>query len=452
MREKDKFILDIKRLGINGEGIGFYNKLAVFVKNAIPGEGVDVEVTKVLPKMAYAKIVDWKSKSKARLEPKCKYYNECGACQTMHIDNVKMGEFKREGIIEAIKRYTKLNPNSFEIKKTLIMDEPFNYRNKSTLVVRRNMGKNAVSMIEEGTNKTFAIDTCLVQDAKINEINAKVIALSNELDIKSFGCEKYSWRYLVTRVAKNTGESLVCLVVYKYNKEIEEFAKSIVARKISDSVYVSVNSDDKTHEIFGEESIFIGGKKSIIERIDRYKFNIYPTTFFQLNTKQTEVLYEQVKKACKLTHQERVLDAFCGVGTIATYLANVSKEVVGIEYNKEAIEAAKENLKLNKTKNVSFYQGNTAKLLPELIAKDMTFDVAVFDPPRTGLGEDVINTILKTDIKRIVYVSCNPSTLAKDLNLLAEKYKVRYIQPVDMFPQTSHIESVTLLVKRAESK
>lgn len=445
MKENERFILDIKRLGINGEGIGFYNKLAVFVKNAIPGEGIDVEVTKVLPKMAFAKAIEWKKVSPSRVEPKCMYYERCGACQVMHIDNKKMGEFKREAVIEALKRYTKLNPSSFEIKSTIVMEEPYNYRNKSTLIVRREMGKNAVAMIEENSNRHFAIKTCLVQDEKINEINAKIIALSNHLDIKSFGCEKYSWRYLVTRVTKGTRESLVCLVVYKYNEEIAKFADMIVKEKLADSVYVNINADDKTHEIFGPETIYVGGKKSIIEKIDKYKFNIYPTTFFQLNTKQTEVLYAEVKKAAKLTHQERVLDAFCGVGTIASYVANVSKEVIGIEYNKEAIEAAKENLALNKIKNVKFYQGNTAKLLPELISKDLTFDVAIFDPPRTGLGEDVLNTIMKSNIKRIVYVSCNPSTLAKDLAILANKYKIRYIQPVDMFPQTSHVESITLL-------
>lgn len=443
--EKNRFILDIKRLGINGEGIGFYNKLAIFVKNAIPGEGIDVEITKTMPKMALGKIVEFKKTSPYRVKPECPYYERCGACQVMHIDYQKMAEFKRDLVIEAIKRYTKLNPSSFEIKPTLLALEQYHYRNKATLIIRRDMGKNAVAMIEEGSNRHFAIKDCLVQDEKINDINAKIIDLSNKLDVKSFGCQDFSWRYLVTRVTKNTRESLVCLVVYKYDDEIKQFAETIVKEGIADSVYVNINPDDKTHDIFGEKTIFVGGKKSVLENINKYQFNIYPTTFFQLNTKQTEVLYQEVKKAAKLSHKERVLDAFCGVGTIACYIANLSKEVIGIEYNKEAINAAKENQALNKIKNVKFYQGNIAKLLPELIAKDLTFDVAIFDPPRTGLGKDVINTIMDINIKRIVYVSCNPSTLAKDLAILSNKYKVRYIQPVDMFPQTSHVETVTLL-------
>ncbi len=445
MKEKDRFILDIKRLGINGEGIGFYNKLAIFVKDAIPGEGIEVEVTKVLPNMAYAKALTIKNKSNARVLPECPYYSRCGACQVMHIDYQKMGEFKRDAVIEAIKRYTKINPKSFEIKQTILAQEPYHYRNKATLVVRKDKGMNAISMIEEGTNRSFAVDSCLVQDELINKINQKIIELSNELKIKTLGDDNYSWRYLVTRVTKTTRESLVCLVVYKYDDEIKNFAKKILESKICDSLYININNDSKTHEIFGTDTIHIGGKNSVIEMIGKYKFNIYPTTFFQLNTKQTEVLYERVKKAAKLTHQERVLDAYCGVGTIASYLANVSKEVIGIEYNKESIVAAKENLKLNKIKNISFYQGDTAKLLLELIKKDINFDVAVFDPPRTGLGKDIIDTLLKTNIKRIVYVSCNPATLAKDLALLTEKYNIRYIEPIDMFPNTSHVESVTLL-------
>lgn len=445
MKEKDRFILDIRRLGINGEGIGYYNKLAIFVKDAIPGEGVDIEIVKSLPNMAYGKVLEYKKKSPYRLTPSCPHYEQCGACQVMHIDNQKMGEFKRDAIIEAINRYTELNPKSFEIKKTLIMDEPFGYRNKASLHIRKTNGKNVTSMIEEGTNITFEVLDCQIHDPLINEVNKKIIDIANKLDIKSFGDETYSWRYLITRVSLKNRTTQACLVVKEFNEEIKSFIAEISKQRICDSLYVNINSDMKTHEIFGNETIHCSGAKSIIEQIGNYKFNIYPNTFFQLNTKQTEVLYEMVKKAAKLTHQETVLDAFCGVGTISTYLSNVSKKVIGVEYNKESIISAKENLKLNKRKNIEYYQGDVNKLLPEFKNKDIKFDVLVFDPPRTGLGENIINTILSQDIKRIVYVSCNPSTLAKDLNLLSQKYNVKYIQPVDMFPQTSLVESVVLL-------
>lgn len=445
MTDSKQFILDIKRLGINGEGIGFYNRKAVFVKNAIPGEGVNVEITKDLKNMTYAKALEWKKVSPDRVEPRCEYYEKCGACQVMHIKNEKMREFKREAIVEAISRYTTLNPKQFEIKPTITMDNPWFYRNKSTLNIRKTNGKNVIAMIEENSNRTFAVDTCMVQDDKINKINRRIIALSNEMEIKSFGDKNYSWRYLITRVSKKTRESLVTLVVKYFDDEIKEFAKSIVAKGLCDSLYININKDERTHEIFGKETIHFGGKEYITETIDKYEYRIYPTTFFQLNTKQTEVLYEETKKALKLSHKETVLDAFCGVGTIAIYIANLAKEVIGIEYNKESIEAAKINAEINKVKNASFYQGNVIKLLPEMVKNGKKFDALVFDPPRTGLGEETIKAALAAKPKRIVYVSCNPATFAKDLNLLANDYKVRYIQPVDMFPQTSLVEVVALL-------
>ena len=445
MKINDRFILDIKRLGINGEGIGFYNKLAVFVKNAIPGEGVDVEVTNVMPKMALAKIVDFKKVSPYRKDVKCPYYERCGACQVMHIDNNYTKILKRDLIVEAINRYTKLNPKSFEIKETINMENPYNYRNKATSSIRYIKGEVSLVMIEEGSNRVLPIENCLVLDDKINKINKKIVEIANIRKVLAQPQLGFSWRYLITRVSKSTRESLVCLVVKEYNSEIEEFAKSITKEKVCDSLYININSNLKGHNIFGDKTIYFSGKKSIIETIDKYRFNLYPSTFFQLNTTQTCNLYERVKKAAKLSHKEIVLDAFCGVGTIGIYLANLAKEVYGIEYNKESVEAAKENAKLNKVNNISFYQGSVVKLLPELLKKDIKFDVYVFDPPRTGLSKDVIDLIIKNPVKTILYVSCNPATLAKDLDLLSQSYKVNYIEPLDMFPQTSAVEAVVRL-------
>ena len=189
------------------------------------------------------------------------------------------------------------------------------------------------------------------------------------------------------------------------------------------------------------------GDKFIVENLGKIKYQIYPTTFFQLNTLQAEQLFNEVLKSCKLSFKETVLDAYCGVGTIGLFLAKMSKEVIGIEYNKDSVIAATENAKLNNIKNSKFFQGDATELLPKMINDGYNFDVVVVDPPRVGLGEKFIETILNTNIKRIVYVSCNPSTLAKDLNLLKEKYKVNYITPFDMFPQTPLVESVCVLTK-----
>ncbi len=445
MKEKDRFILDIKRLGINGEGIGFYNKLAVFVNNAIPGEGIEVEVDEVYPKMAIAHPILWKKESPYRVKVACPYYEKCGACQVMHIDNNKMKDYKRDMVIEAINRYTKLNPKSFEIRETINMENPYSYRNKSTGYLRKNNAKIKICMFEEGSNKYIPIDNCLVLDEKINEINNSILALADKLKIKAYPEDGYSLRHLITRVSKATRESQACLVVYEYNSEIKKLVEAILDKKIVDSLYINVNEVRKTREIFGEKLIHVGGKVSIVEKIDKYKFNILPTTFFQLNTKQTNILYDKIKKVAKLSHKEVVLDAYCGVGSIGIYLSNLAKEVYGIEYSKDSIISAKENAKNNKINNINFYQGDVKKLLPELIKKGINFDTCVFDPPRGGLDDDIINLILKNKFKRIVYVSCNPSSFAKDLDKLSKIYKVSSIDIVDMFPQTSRVEIVCAL-------
>ena len=452
MKVNDRFILDIKRVGINGEGIGFYNKLAVFVKNAIPGEGIEVEVTKVLPKMAIAKIVNFKKTSPYRENPPCPYYEKCGACQTMHIDYTEMLKYKKELLIESIRRYTKLNPKQFEIRDTLGMDMPYHYRNKSTALVRKYNNKLTVAMIEEDSNRTIPVDNCLILDDKINEINKKILDIANKLNIKAFPDANYSLRYLITRVSKATRESLVCLIVYKLDPEIKNLLIEINKANICDSLYVNINTDSKTHLIFGEQTIYFAGKKSIVEKIGNFEYEIYPTTFFQLNSLQTANLYERVKKAAKLGINDVVLDAYCGVGTIGLYLSKTAKMVYGIEYNKDSVKYAYENADKNKVKNVSFYQGSVTKLLPELIKKGYNFDVCIVDPPRTGLGEEVANYLINNPIKKLVYVSCNHSTLAKDLNILTKKYKVRYIEPIDMFPMTSGIETITLLCLKDAKK
>ena len=208
------------------------------------------------------------------------------------------------------------------------------------------------------------------------------------------------------------------------------------------SVFESVN-DGSDVSIFGTTKK-LEGKDTILENIAEFKFELGPDTFFQLNPVQTEKLYEAVKKVCKLSKKETVLDLYCGVGTIGIYLSKLAKEIIGVEVNEISIENAKTNAVLNKVQNAKFFAGRVDEVLPKVI-RENNVDVLVCDPPRTGLEEYVCKTILKSGINRVVYVSCNPSTLAKDLALLSEKYTVKSIQPVDMFPQTSHVESVTLL-------
>ncbi len=451
MKEKDSFILDIKRLGINGEGIGFYNRMTTFVENAIPGEGHLVEVTDVKDKMVFAKSFEIKHSSSDRRVPSCPYYEECGGCNVSHISYEKMLEFKRDLVIEAITRYTKLNPRSFEIRKTVPSLEQFGYRNRSQLTIQKINDEYTVTMLKAKSNHLVPIRECKIQKPIINQINQKVMVYAKELGISVY-LPKFNrgvLRYLVVR-ANAQNEVLVCLICAEKNNKIKELAKKIILIPEVKGVYESFNTSKKEAVFFGEETNLLEGMPYIIEQIGTIKYKLYPNTFFQLNTAQAKNAFDLVLKACKLSRKERVLDAYCGVGAIGLYLANMAKEVVGIEYNKDSVVAANENAKLNKIQNAKFYQGDAAMLLPAMITKGETFDVVVVDPPRTGLGKELIDTLLKTEVKKVVYVSCNPATLAKDIEKLSTRYRVNSITPLDMFPQTALVESVCQLSLRDE--
>ncbi len=450
MREKDKFILDIKRLGINGEGIGYYNKLAIFVNDAIPGEGVDIEITKVEKNMAFGKVLDYKKKSPNRVEPLCPYFKDCGGCNVLHINYEEMLKLKRDLVIESIQRYTKINYKTFEIRPTQASPKPTNYRNKSQVPVRRNIdGNYETCMIKAKSNELISVSDCLVNDEIINRLNKEILKIADELEIPPY-LPKYNrgvLRYLAIRVNKK-GEAMVCFICYEKNEKIKELAKKVINLENVISVYENFNTGTKATELYGEVTNLLEGKEFLIEQIGNIKYQLTPKTFFQLNTLQAENMFNAVLKACKLSKKERVLDAYCGVGAIGLYLAKMAREVVGIESNPDSIKAAIANAKLNKINNAKFIEGDATALLPEMVENGEVFDILVADPPRTGLGNDFINAIIKSNVKRFIYVSCNPSTLAKDLEQLKNNYKINSITPFDMFPGSVHVETVCCLSRK----
>lgn len=449
MKDNDRFILDIKRLGINGEGIGFYNRMAIFVPNAIPGEGHDIEITSVKGNMAFGKSLEIKNISKDRKVPECPYYGNCGGCNTMHISYEKMLEEKRNLLIEAINRYTKINPKKFEIFQTVGSPNQFNYRNRSQLQVRKYEDGLHVCMLKENSNITVPINDCLVQKNIINDINEKIIEIMEKMGFDAYNHKNKNGniRYITIRANKKN-EALVCLVCYKKDDNIKNLAIEINKIPEVKGVYESINSNIKENTILGETINHLVGEEYIIEEIGKIKYQIYPNTFFQLNSEQAEELFNRVLKVCKLSRKETVLDAYCGVGAIGLFLAKMSKEVIGIENNKDSIECANKNAQLNKINNASFYHGDASILLPKMLNEGKQFDVIVVDPPRTGLSDKFMKSLLESNVKRIVYVSCNPSTLAKNLEVLSSKYNINSITPLDLFPQTSNVETVVTLSLR----
>ena len=445
MQINDEFILDIKRLGINGEGIGFYKKMAVFVPNAIPGEGVNVRVTDVKNNMAFAEVIEYKHKSEDRvlgIDPKDYLGLSC-----VHIKYDAMLKFKKELLQESLSRYSGLNPRSFQINDVLASPKINGYRNRSLLPVKFGSDYHMhVCMIKPNSNELVEISSTIDQDPLIDKINDEILKISEKLRIKAYN-DKYNdgiLRYISIRVNEKK-EAMVTFIVTKDDKDIRTLAKETSKLQSVISVYLNINDKKDPGLLFGDKTILLEGKECIILELDKIKYQVYPKTFFQLNTLQAKNMFDLIKKACKLSFKERVLDAYCGVGAISLYLAHNAKEVVGIEYNKDSIEAAKANAKLNKISNATFIEGDAGEVMLKEINNGNTFDVIVVDPPRQGLDDKFIDAILKSKVKRVIYASCNPQTLAKNLKRLTEKYMVNSITPLDMFPNTPLVESVTTL-------
>lgn len=447
----DQIFVDIKRLGINGEGIAFYKKLSVFVENALPKENVLVEITSVKSKYVLAKVIEQKTKSIDRTIPECVYYTKCGGCNMSHIKYQATGKYKKEMLEEAISRYSGLNPKSFEIKDTVLSENDFGYRMKATLPLRQGEHGVVWGLYHPNSEKFIRTKNCMIHHGLINKIADDICDILNELNIKAYDLKnkKGQIKYLVIRTSLYNDDSQVTFIFNELPKNLKELGSRTISIDNVISVYYSINDIVDGNEFFGDEIVKLEGEDYLLEKIGDYKYQLLPNSFFQVNVKQAENLFETVKKLAKLSHKENVVDAYCGVGAIGIYLAKYCKNVYGVEANKNAFKNAKDNAELNGIKNIKFLEGDVLKSLAYLLKDKNEIDILVFDPPRTGLTEDIIKIVLKASVKKIIYVSCNPSTLAKDLSLLKEKYQVNQLIPFDMFPNTSNIESVCLLTNRA---
>jgi 23S rRNA (uracil1939-C5)-methyltransferase len=445
------FPLTIKRLGINGEGVGYFKRQVVFVPGALPGEEVVVEATKVHPKFVEAKIKNIRKKSEFRVQPICPVYEECGGCQLQHLDYSQQLKEKRDIVIQSLERHTKLPINQLDIRETMGMENPWNYRNKSQFQVGQKDGKVLAGLYGINSHNLVHIDQCVVQHSKTNKAIGTVRKVLQKLQIPIYSekSKKGIVRTIVARVGIQSGELQIVLITAKKElpqKEqiVEEIKKRLPEVK---SIMQNINGE-KTSLIFGDETVNLGGEDFIQETLGDLSFELSARTFFQLNPEQTVKLYNEVKEAAQLTGMEKVVDAYCGVGTIGLWVADQAGEIRGMDVIPESIEDAKKNAARHGIKHAQYVTGKAEVVLPKWAKEGWTPDVVIVDPPRTGLDQQLLDTLLQVKPKRIVYVSCNPSTLAKDINVLAPQYNIKYIQPVDMFPQTSHCEAVALLERK----
>jgi len=449
---KDELILlTIKRLGINGEGVGFYKRQTVFVPNALPGEIVEVRITNTDKKFATGEVTKTKKVSPDRVEPKCPYFKKCGGCQLQHLSYQGQLKEKKNLVVEAFERYYDGDASKITIYDTIGMKtngevNPWGYRNKSSLPTRHDGESVVVGMYAINSNMLVYITDCLIENEKINEVRKEILAkLTREnIDVYNPKTHRGSLRYLIIRAFPNQNDVQVTFVLTKEDQKIIRILKEL---KVASSNY-TINSDPKAIEIINSEVINVKGEKQINGKLGNLNFKISPEAFFQLNTIQTVTLYDEIKKACALTGTEKLIDCYCGIGSIGMYLADQCKEVRGIDVNPSSIENANNFAQMNHVKNAKFYHGNVLPHFHQFNDDGFVPDVLVVDPPRSGIELNVINYLQKIKFKKIVYVSCNPATLAKNINHLQKEYKVKYVQPIDMFPQTANVECVVCLERR----
>ncbi|WP_042454893.1 23S rRNA (uracil(1939)-C(5))-methyltransferase RlmD [Neobacillus dielmonensis] len=449
IQPKQTFPLTIKRLGINGEGVGYFKRQVVFVPGALPGEEVVVEATKINPKFAEAKIKKIRKNSPFRVQPPCPFYEQCGGCQLQHLKYDQQLKEKRDIIIQALERHTKFNVGKLEIRETIGMENPWGYRNKSSFQVGQKDGKVLAGLYGMNSHQLIDIDHCAVQHSQTTEAVNAVKSVLDELNIPIYNekTRKGIVRTIVTRVGVESGELQVVLITATKELPKKDLLIDRIQEKLPNvkSIVQNINGE-KTSLIFGKETVKLAGEEFIQESLGDLQFELSARTFFQLNPVQTVKLYNEVKAAAGLTGKEKVVDAYCGVGTIGLWLADQAAEVRGMDIIPESIEDAKKNAKRHGITNTKYVPGKAEEVLPKWVKKGWKPDVIVVDPPRTGLDRQLIQTILQVKPEKLIYVSCNPSTLAKDIQTLSTKYDIKAIQPVDMFPHTAHVESITQLI------
>lgn len=451
LARNQEILLTIKRIGINGEGIGYYKRLAVFVKGALPREEIIAKVTEVNKQYARAEMIKIKGEpSEARANPPCKYSDKCGGCQFQHVNYLDQCKFKKEIVKEAFDKYYNGKLNEVLFKETIGQDNPYHYRNKVKLPVRYDGEKLVTGLYAMDTNRLVYIDNCLIEKEDLRRVVDQICEYLTKYQIIAFNPKTHDGilRHIIARSSKLSNDIQVTLILYKKDQRTIKVAKELLKIKNIKSVYISINDNLEAIENFGNDTFLVAGTETITEQLGNFKFELLPHAFFQLNLEQTNKLYNEIINLAKLKGYENVIDGYCGVGTIGIFLSKYVKEVRGIDNNKEAIQNANENVKLNGINNAKFYSGNILSYINKWENEGFIPDVLVVDPPRTGLELRLLNYLQTNPVKKIIYVSCNPSTLAKNCNHLQKKYHILAIQPLDMFPNTSNVEAIAVLYRK----
>jgi len=460
VRKGDIIELWVERMAFGGKGVARLDGFVIFVHGGVPGDRLLAKIIKKRKGHAEAHIFELIHPSEDRIQAPCPYSDFCGGCQWQYIKYKRQLQYKMEHVKEAMERIGSLK--NIHIHNTIPSTKIFEYRNKMEfsfsdrkwiLPARYNREENrqgfGLGLHIPGTfHKVIDIEKCLLQKEKGNFILQEIRKYVRDSRIPVYGLKSHEgfWRFVTLRHSRATDKWMVNLVTTCEKPDIVKPLAKKLCQEITDISTVTNNiNSGKANIAFGETENILMGKGFIIDRIGPFKFQISPNSFFQTNTQTAEILYEKVFDFAELKGNEIILDLYSGTGTIPIYLSRMAKEIIGIEIVESAISDAHRNCEINGIQNCKFIHGDIRDRLTSL---KLIPDVLIIDPPRAGMHKDIVATILEMGIEKVIYISCNPSTLARDICLLSKSYVVTEIQPIDMFPHTYHIESVAKLKKR----
>jgi len=448
IKKNDLLEVTIEDIGNDGEGIGKYKGYTLFIKDTVVGDRVLVKVIKTMKNYGYGRLMELIQPSSFRVTPRCPIAASCGGCQLQHMTYEKQLEYKGNKVLNCLTRI-----GGFEdvpMEAICGMEEPFYYRNKSQFPVgRKKDGSIAIGFYAGRTHSIIDTQHCYIGAKENVEILKTMRKFIEDYQIEPYDEEGHKGllRHILTRVGFVTGEIMVCLVIngndLTHKKELIERLRKIPGIK---SICLNINKA-KSNVILGDKIIPLWGEPYIHDYIGPIQYRISPLSFFQVNPIQTKKLYEIALEYADLHGNETVWDLYCGIGTISLFLAQKAKQVYGVEIIPQAIEDAKFNAAMNGIKNAEFFVGAAEEILPRKYQEEnIKADVIVVDPPRKGCDQSLLDTILKMAPKRVVYVSCDPATLARDLKYLCEKdYQLVKVKPVDQFGHSVHVESTILM-------
>ena len=440
----------VKITGLSHEalGVGRVKNRVVFIPQAIPGDEVRIRLSHVKERLAYGELLSLVEQSPARRTPSCPHAPLCGGCQLQHMDYRAQLSWKRQQVQDALERLGGLEA---EVLPTIGMDDPFHYRNKAQLPLGRQGREVVMGFFQRGTHDIVDLSGCEIQHPLITRLALKVKRAVQELGIEPYDETRHTGalRHAVIRVSFTQGRLMLILVTRTRKLPRGEELIARLRREVPELSSVVHNINPQvTNVILGPETKVLWGAEYLLDAIGHLRYAVSPASFFQVNPLETKVLYDLVVQNLQLAGDETVLDLYCGAGTIGLYLASQAGKVIGVETVRAAVEDARRNAELNGITNAEFYAGRAEEVLPQLIQEYTAIDAAVVDPPRKGCDPMVLEALAEADVPALVYVSCNPATLARDLSYLAGLgYEAGPIQSVDMFPWTSHVECVVLMSK-----